>query len=335
MWEATVRVTREQEVDADPERVWALAASPAALAAMPGHRFAFAVPAVVPGTDRLCCMIVSGKHDVHCAVVDVREEVPGQLVRWQVRSAPSRKETLTLSVRPRAGGCTLSAAVSEVVPRIDKGSYQKYWHRTVTDWADRLQAIAEGRMPWPPDAMSAEMRDMCARLRAAEEDRAGFRQRGDQRRARRRLADGMGAGFQPSHRPGDGCLGGDRAGHAAAVGRELQYTVQRHDDDRFTAIVDVVKELAEGRRAVTQRIGHPDTERLLLLTPVAEGTRLELTARWPRPRSGRRTRSKRPTPSRAPAGDGGSHRSTSRKPPGRLREPRMDSWRRESKAGAR
>jgi uncharacterized protein YndB with AHSA1/START domain len=99
MWEATVRVTREQEVDADPERVWALASSPAALAAMPGHRFAFAVPAAVPGTDRLSCMIVSGKHDVHCAVVDVREEVPGQLVRWQVRSAPSRKETLTLTVR--------------------------------------------------------------------------------------------------------------------------------------------------------------------------------------------------------------------------------------------
>jgi hypothetical protein len=107
-------------------------------------------------------MIVSGKHDVHCAVVDVLEEVSGQLVRWQVRSAPSRKETLTLSVRPRAGGCTLSAAVSEVVPRIDKGSYQKYWRRTITDWADRLQAIAEGRMPWPPDAMSAEMRDVCA-----------------------------------------------------------------------------------------------------------------------------------------------------------------------------
>src|SRR5580693_5827085 len=62
MWEATVRVTREQEVDADPERVWALASSPPALAAMPGHRFAFAVPAAVPGTDRLCCMIVSGRH---------------------------------------------------------------------------------------------------------------------------------------------------------------------------------------------------------------------------------------------------------------------------------
>ena len=34
---------------------------------------------------------------------------------------------------------------------------------------------------------------------------------------------------------------------------------------------------------LTQRIGHPDTERLLLLTPVADGTRLELTARWPAP----------------------------------------------------
>ena len=283
MWEATVRVTREQEVDADPERVWALAASPAALAAMPGHRFAFAVPAAVPGTDRLCCMIVSGKHDVHCAVVDVREEVPGQLVRWQVRSAPSRKETLTLSVRPRAGGCTLSAAVSEVVPRIDKGSYQKYWHRTVTDWADRLQAIAEGRMPWPPDAMSAEMRDVCAGFELPKKT--------GQASASAVISAEPGAVWQTVWAPDSSRLidpetvvwAGTVPGTPQRSVGELQYTVQRHDDDRFTAIVNVVKELAEGRRAVTQRIGHPDTERLLLLTPVAEGTRLELTARWPAP----------------------------------------------------
>ena len=283
MWEATVRVAREQEVDADPERVWALAASPAALAAMPGHRFAFAVPAAVPGTDRLCCMIVSGKHDVHCAVVDVREEVPGQLVRWQVRSAPSRKETLTLSVGPRAGGCTLSAAVSEVVPRIDKGSYQKYWHRTITHWADRLQAIAEGRMPWPEDAMSAEMRDVCAGFELPKKT--------GQASASAVISAEPGAVWETVWAPDSSRLidpetvvwAGTVPGTPQRSVGELQYTVHRHDDDRFTAIVDVVKELAEGRRAVTQRIGHPDTERLLLLTPVAEGTRLELTARWPAP----------------------------------------------------
>jgi hypothetical protein len=283
MWEATVRVTREQEVDADPERVWALAAAPAALAAMPGHRFAFAVPATVPGTDRLCCMIVSGKHDVHCAVVDVREEIPGQLIRWQVRSAPGRKETLTLSVRPRTGGCTLSASVSEVVPRIDKGSYQKYWRRTIADWASRLQAIAEGRMPWPADVMSAEMRDVCAGFELPKktgEAAASAVINADADTVWETVwAPDASRLIDPETVVWAGTVPGTPQ---RAVG-ELQYTVHRHPDDRFTAIVYVVKELTEGRRAVTQRIGNPDTEMLHLLTPVPEGTRLELTARWPAP----------------------------------------------------
>jgi hypothetical protein len=283
MWEATVRVTREQEVDADPERMWALAAAPAALAAMPGDRFAFAVPAAVLGTDRLCCMIVSGKHDVHCAVVDVREEVPGQLIRWQVRSAPSRKETLTLSVRPRSGACTLGVAVSEVVPRIDKGSYQGYWRRTVSEWVSNLQAIAEGRRPWPPEVMSGEMRDICAGFELPKKT--------GQASASAVINADPGAVWETvwatdSSRlidPETVAWAGTVPGTPQRSVGELQYTVNRHPDDRFTADVYLVKELDEGRRALTQRIGHPDTEMLLLLTPVAEGTRLELTARWPAP----------------------------------------------------
>jgi len=283
MWEATVRVTREQAVDADPQRVWALAAAPAALAAMPGQRFAFAVPAAVPGADRLSCMIVSGKHDVHCAVVDVREEVPGERICWQVRSAPSRKETLTLSVRPRTGGCTLTAAVSEDVPRIDKGSYQGYWRRTVAEWTDRLQAIAEGRQPWPPDRMSAEMRDACAGFelpkKIGEASASAVINAGADAVWATVWAPDASRLVDPETVVWAGTVPGTPQ---RAVG-ELQYTVHRHDDGRFTASVYVVKELDEGRRAVTQRIGNPDTEMLTLLTPVPEGTRLELTARWPAP----------------------------------------------------
>jgi hypothetical protein len=283
MWEATVRVSREQEVGADPERVWSLLSAPAVLAAMPGDRFAFPVPAAVPGTDRLSCLIVSGKHDVHCAVVDVREEVPGQLIRWQVRSAPSRKETLTLSVRPRPGGCTLGVAVSEVVPRVDKGSYQGYWRRTVRDWATRLQEIAEGRMPWPQDGMSAGMRDVCAGFELPKKT--------GQASASAVINADAAAVWETVWAPDSSRLidpdtvvwSGTVPGTPQRSAGELQCTVHRHDDDRFTADVHVVKELSEGRRAVTQRIGNPDTEMLILLTPVPEGTRLELTARWPAP----------------------------------------------------
>jgi uncharacterized protein YndB with AHSA1/START domain len=283
MWEATIRATVEQQVDADPERVWALAAAPAALSAMPGHRFAFAVPAAVPGTDRLGCMIVSGKENVHCAVVDVREEIPGQLISWQVRSAPARKETLTLSVRPRPGGCTLSVAVSEVVPRSFKGSYQRYWRRTADDWARRLQSVAEGDMPWPPDGMPAEMRERCAGFELPEKT--------GQASASTEIKADAAAVWATVSAPDSARLidpetfiwAGTVPGTPRRAVGELQCSVTRPSDDRFNAVVHVVTELAEGRREVTQRIGSPDTEIAHLVTPVAGGTRLELTARWPAP----------------------------------------------------
>ena len=283
MWEATVRVTREQQVGADPRKTWALASAPAALSAMPGQRFAFAVPAAVPGTDRLSCTIVSAKENVHCAVLDVREEVPGQLICWQVRSAPARKETLTLSVRPRPGGCTLGVAVSEVVPRMAKGSYQRYWRRTVGDWAGRLQGVAEGRMPWPPDAMPAEMREACAGFPLPKKT--------GQASASVLINAGADVVWETLWTAGSARLvdpetvvwAGTVPGTPLRAAGELQCSVSRHPDDRFTADVHVVRELDEGRRVVTQRIGTPDTEILHLLTPVPDGTRLELTARWPTP----------------------------------------------------
>lgn len=283
MWEATVRVTHEQQVDADPQQVWALAASPAALSAMPGHRFAFAVPAAVPGTDRLCCTIVSGKENVHCAVLDVQEEIPGQLIRWQVRSAPTKKETLTLSVQPRTGGCTLGVAVSEVVPRADKGGYQRYWRRTAREWAQRLQEVAEGRVPWPSDGMPAEMREVCAGFELPK--KIGEASASAVINADAGVVWGTlwAADAAQLVDPETFVWAGTVPGTPQRAVGELQYTVHRHPDDRFAAVVHVVKELADKQRAVTQRIGSPDTEMLYVLTPVAEGTRLELTARWPAP----------------------------------------------------
>jgi uncharacterized protein YndB with AHSA1/START domain len=283
MWEATIRATAEQQVDADPERVWALAATQAALSAMPGHRFAFAVEAAVPGTDRLGCMIVSAKENVHCAVVDVREEIPGQLICWQVRSAPARKETLTLSVRPRPGGCMLNVAVSEVVPRSFKGSYQRYWRRTASDWARRLKSVAEGDMPWPPDGMPAEMREVCAGFELPEKT--------GQASASTEIKADADAVWEALWAPDSARLidaetfvwAGTVPGTPRRAAGELQCSVTRQADGRFIAVVHVVTELAKGRRLVMQRIGSPDTEIAHLVTPAPGGTRLELTARWPAP----------------------------------------------------
>ena len=281
MLEATLRVTCEQNVDAAPERVWSLLAVPAALAVAPGRRFAFPVPSEVSGTDRLCCMIVSARENVHCAVVDVREEIPGQLICWQVRSAPARKETLTLSVRPRPGGCTLGIAVSEVVPRSFKGSYQQYWRRTTGDWARRLQSVAEGDMPGPPDGMPAEMREVCAGFELPENTEQASASTEIKADADVVWATLWSADADRLIDPETFVWAGTVPGTPPRAVGELRCSVTRQADDRFTAVVHVVTELAEGRRLVMQRIGSPDTEITHLITPVPGGTRLQLTARWP------------------------------------------------------
>ncbi len=60
----------------------------------------------------------------------------------------------------------------------------------------------------------------------------------------------------------------------------MQYHIYRRPDERFTAQVSVVTELAEGVRGVTQTLA-PHVEVCHLVTPVADGTRLELACRWP------------------------------------------------------
>jgi carbon monoxide dehydrogenase subunit G len=280
MWEATLRVTREQEVDADPERVWALLAKPAALSAMPGRRFAFAVPAEVPGAGRLCCLIVAGREHVHCAVLDVREYVPGELIRWQTRSTrPAGKQTLTLSVRRRPGGCVLSVAVADVVSRLSKAGRQRYWRRTARAWADNLRAAAENRAPWPPADLPAGVREACAVRRLPGKTAqasgavlvnadAGTVWEMVRAPETARLID-----------PDNVAWAGHVPGSPQGAPGEMQYRVMREPDDRFTARVTIARELTGGR-AVTQRLGSPRMEVRHRVRPADGGTHLELTARW-------------------------------------------------------
>jgi len=280
MWEATLRVTREQEVDADPERVWALLAAPAALSAMPGRRFAFAVPAEVPGADRLCCLIVAGREHVHCAVLDVREHVPGELIVWQTRSTrPAGKQTLTLSVRRRPGGCVLSVAVTDVVSRLSKAGRQRYWRRIARAWGGNLRAAAEDRAPWPPADLPAGVREACAvrRLPGQTAQASG---------AVLVNAD-AGAVWETVRAPETARLidpdnvawAGHVPGSPQRAPGEMQYCVMREPEDRFTARVTIARELTEGR-AVTQRLGSPRMEVRQRVRPDDGGTRLELTTRW-------------------------------------------------------
>lgn len=104
MREATVGVERKHLVNVAPEKVWELTGSLAALSVSPGW-FAFGVPGAVRGTDRLCCVLVSGQGSfnypsvdisrVRSVVMDVRKEIPGQLISWQaLGTEPAGKRIL-------------------------------------------------------------------------------------------------------------------------------------------------------------------------------------------------------------------------------------------------
>ncbi|HEY1914220.1 MAG TPA: SRPBCC family protein [Streptosporangiaceae bacterium] len=161
MWDTPIRVEREQAVDAAPEKVWALAGDVAALSAMPG-RSAFGVPAKAAGVGRLCCLLVPGKV-LTCAVLDVREEIPGQMICWQTRSTQSvGRQVFTMSVRPHQRGSVVRIAVSSVVPRTWRVHAEADWRKLADTWVARLGAIVEGREPWPALAMPAAMQSACA-----------------------------------------------------------------------------------------------------------------------------------------------------------------------------
>jgi uncharacterized protein YndB with AHSA1/START domain len=280
VWESTVRVEREQLVDADPEKVWDLVSSLAALSAMPA-RFAFEVPAAVAGTDRLCCMIVATRV-AHCAVLDVREQVPGQMITWQTRNTrPAGKQVLTLAVLPRQRGCAIRTAVSDVVRWTARARYQQFWRQHVKRWAERLASIAEGRIPWPPAAIPEGILQVCSARMPLDEPtevsaavliNAPAAAVWEAVRAPEsiRLID-------PEHVVYAGHVPGSPEHEAG----EMRVFVRRHREDRFSASIQVVQEVTSEHTTVTQDLAPPYAELVHTLTPAEDGTRLELTCRWP------------------------------------------------------
>jgi hypothetical protein len=288
MWETTVRVEREQLVDALPEKVWELAGSPAGLSARPGW-FAFGVPGVVAGTDRLCCLLVSGEGSfrpvmdislVRSLAVDVRQEIPGQLISWQVLSTePAGKQVFTLSVHPRSGGSAVRIAVSHVVPRYLNGIRQGYWHRHVKAWLGSLRAAAEGRAPWPQAVLPTTMQRALAAsapLRNPMEASAAVVIDGAPGAVWATLWDPVSSRLIDPERV---AWSGHVPGTPTREVGEMQCFVSRAPGGRFVASVTMVTVLADGHRAVSRQLGQP-YECVHVITPVPGGTRLELTARF-------------------------------------------------------
>jgi hypothetical protein len=273
-----VRVEREVRVRAVPEEVWAVARGPEGLSAMPGW-FAFGVPTEVAGADRLCCL-VSVHRTVTCSVVDVREQIDGQMICWQtLGTRPAGKQSFTIGVLPRPGGSTVRLSVSDVVRRPDVGAAETFWHARVRAWARSLREIAEGRAAWPGTGMPAVIQERCSAFgplkKPAQASAAAV--------IHAPAAVVWEAVYAPEPAPDTEQVvyAGRVPGTPERMTGEMQYAVRRHPDGRLTAHVDVITAFADGVSAVTRNISRWPFEVSHLVTPVAEGTRLELVCRWP------------------------------------------------------
>lgn len=282
--DTTVQVEHEVQIDAFPEQVWALARTTAALSALPG-RFAFDLPGEVAGTSRLCCLLTDIR-SVIPTVHDVRQEIAGQTICWQTLSTkPAGAQTLTLAVLPRPRGSALRLSVSDVVPKLHAIVYRGYWQTQVWAWANSLRAMAEGRAPWPSAEMPARMREKCSAPRPLNNP--------VQVSAATVIHAPTAAVWEAIYAPDSLPLIAPEevayAGHVPGTPKrktgEMQCVVRRHPDERFTANVTVVTEVVAGVSAVTQGVTPPHVKVYHRLTPVADGTRLELECRWPAPAS--------------------------------------------------
>ena len=279
-----MQVEHEVPVDAVPDQVWALARTTAALSALP-FRFAFDVPGDVPGTSRLCCLLTDIR-TVIPTVHDVRQEIAGQMICWQTRSTrPAGQQTLTLAVRPRPGGSTLRLSVSDVVPKLHAIVYQAYWQTQVRAWASSLRGIAEGRAPRPSPEIPGRTREKCSVPRQLNNPVHVSATAVIHAPAAAVWEAVYAPESLPLIAPGEVAYAGRVPGTPERKAGEMQYVVRRHPDERFTANVSVVTDVVHGVSAVTQGVSPPHLKIFHLLTPVADGTRLELECRWPAPAS--------------------------------------------------
>jgi hypothetical protein len=281
MWESTVEVTRTAVVQTAPEHAWSLVSDGAAWSLRPGQ-FAFDVPQVTEA-GRLRCWFVPLGNGLGCSVLEVREEIPGQVMSLRSRSTrPTGRQAFTLSVQPHDRGASIRLTVAVTEPREQKADYKAFWRKDLKAWLSALADVAEGRRPWPQAGIPAPLWQACvgrpgltspqgtsaAVLISASPDAVW--------RAVR--APGIPA---DSRQPYTAICAGRVPGTPERQAGEMTYVIVRPADSPLIASVSMVRELTEGRSMLTQRLEPPHYEVQYRVGPEPGGTRLELTLVWP------------------------------------------------------
>jgi hypothetical protein len=275
-----VFVERSQAFGAPAEHVWPLLSGPEALALRPAS---FAFDVVAPPAARLRVVLSVPLTKPICVVYEVREEVPGQVVSLTMPGKPpDGGELFTLSVVPERAGARVAIQVRSVVAnRRTQAVLEDYWQRALPPWLAGLCDVAEGRAPLPDGRMPAGLQAACRPAALG---------------ARPASASASAAIAGPAEAVWEAVCAPESAGrmyhgawvHAGVVPGtparqvgEMQYLISHLDNGQLRNTVTMVKELSAGRFALISNVGKAPLEILHHIEPDGQGTRLELTFRWP------------------------------------------------------
>jgi hypothetical protein len=275
----TVAVQESQTIDATADQTWSLLGSPAAWSLQSGG-FTFDVPATA-STGLLRVLVGLRGDGVACEVLEVTEEKPGRSVCLRsVSTRPGQEQAFTLSVLPGGRRVQAGIGVREVARRAAKREVEAFWRKRLTAWLTKCQAVLEGRTPWP-DGLPADLLAACTEPGPLTEP-VGFSAATPIAAPPTRVWQTLWDPETTLRMDTEGVAAGRVPGTPAQQAGEMQYFIRRRPDGRLTASLGTVLQADAGRSALVRSAGPVQSEVLHLIEPEGEGTRLTLTASYPR-----------------------------------------------------
>jgi uncharacterized protein YndB with AHSA1/START domain len=268
-------VERSQAISAPPGRLWTLLSGPQAWSIGPSQ-FAFDVT-VPPDTTLRVVLGVNGTRPF-VGTFQVQDEVPGQAISMRLGAPANPVQVISFSAVTDGDSSAATITVRYRGPRARAD--RDRWERRLAGWLSGLRSVAEGRAPDPGPGMPESLRVQCtpgeplrkpvtasASALIAAPPATVWDVICAPETAMTTNAESVAAGAVP--------------GTPVQQAGEMQYCVHKEAGGWFTTHVDAVTELDPGRSALTTRITFPHFETSHVVTPQAQGTRLEVISRWP------------------------------------------------------
>lgn len=276
MSEPLVTVERSQAIRVPAGRLWTLLSGPQAWSMRPGQ---FAFDVTVPPDTRLRVVLGVNGTWPFVGTFELQDEVPGQAMSMRLGAQANPVQVISFSAVPDgdATAATMTFRCRGPRARADRDR----WERRLAGWLDSLREVAEGHAPDPGPGIPESLRVRCTPGAPLRKPVAAS--------ASALIAAPPAAVWDVIYAPDFSA-----ATHAKAVAAgvvpgtpvrqvgEMQYCVHKDAASWFTTQVIAVTELDPGRSALTASITFPHYETYHLITPQGQGTRLELTYRWPR-----------------------------------------------------